>query len=137
MSAWIARGFHSSRSAWGFVLVVPARWVQTRCLLAVLFLIGDCLLHCSKLLLLSTHEIALGLCFHVLILPQGRRDDLPCSMRLVRGEEAGDNDPKQLHGPFPINKPGKQGAEDGLHLLCQLEALLAAGGPGHQLEAAP
>ncbi len=94
-------------------------------------------LRCSKLLLLSTHEITLGLCLHVLILPQGRHDDLPCSTNLVRGDEVGDDDSKQPHSPFVINQPGKHCAEDGLNLLCHLEALCAAGSSGHQLERAP
>ena len=73
----------------------------------------------------------------MLILPQGRRDDLPCPPHLVRGDETGDGDPKQPHGSFPINQSGKQRAEDGQHLLCHLEALCAAGSSGHQFERAP
>ena len=73
----------------------------------------------------------------MLIMPQGRHDDLPCSPHLVWGDETGDGDPKQPHGSFSINQFGKQRAEDGQHLLRQLEALLTATGPGHQLERAP
>src|SRR5215469_2988473 len=87
----------------------------------------------------SSHacKLVLSLYLHLLILPQGRCDDLSCSPRLIGRDETGDGNPKQPHGSFPINQSGKQCTEDGQHLLRQLEALLTAAGPGHQLERAP
>jgi len=73
----------------------------------------------------------------MLILPQGRRDELPCLPHLAQRGETGDSDSEQPHRSFPINKPGKQYVEDRQHLLRQLEVLLAATGPGHQLERTP
>jgi len=62
----------------------------------------------------SSHacKLVLSLSLRMLLLPKGGDDDLSCSTCLVRGEEAGDDDPKQPHGSFPINKSGKQHAED-------------------------